>query len=403
MDVSAKPRMKITDLKTTPLSIPFTRPTHWPYGVLAGITSILVEIETDGGLTGLGESVCLQDPAESTEQHIVACRHLLVGEDPFDTERLEKKLLGYGGWIFSPQGFGYTLGGIDMALWDIKAKACGVPLYKLLGGAIRRQIPFMKYLHHDTPDQMAEEAAAAVADGYQTLYFKYTTIEDLEAALRVVRSRVGPEPGFWVDFNQTLSAGFAVRLMPRLEELGVTIVEQPVLARDLDGMVYVKNSTKIQLLSHESSWTVADVFDVAARRAADIVSIEPRMSGSIQSAKKAAAICEAVGLPVLMHSIGELGVAQAAYLHVIASTPNFIVANQTMYDWLDDDIISGGKIPFANGCQSVPEGPGLGVRLDLDKVAFYSDNYRQAGKYSYFGGLVHRAEAQLSIPLLPSY
>jgi glucarate dehydratase len=127
------------------------------------------------------------------------------------------------------------------------------------------------------------------------------------------------------------------------------------------------------------------------------------MQGTILAAKKAAAICEAVGIPVLMHAIGELGVAQAAHLHFLASTPNAILANQTMYDWLADDIIAGGMMPFSGGRQLVPEGPGLGIELDRAKVAEYADNYRRVGKYSYFGGLESARGTPLPTPLRPAY
>jgi L-alanine-DL-glutamate epimerase-like enolase superfamily enzyme len=395
--------LRITGLKTTLLSVPFSQPTSWPYGRWDGLTVVLVEVETNCGVTGLGESVCLQDPASSVEQYIHGCAPLLVGEDPFDCERLEKKMLGYGGWLFAPQSFGYVLGGIDMALWDIRGKACGLPLYKLLGGAVRKEISFMKFLHHDSPECMADEAEVAVAEGYEILYFKYTTIAELKDAIRSVRERVGSAPGVWVDFNQTLSPGFAVRLMPFLEEMGVCIVEQPTLASDLEGLKYVTTSTSIQVLAHESSWSVSDVFRVAASRAADIVSVEPRMQGSMLAAKKAAAICESVGMPVLMHAIGELGVAHAAYLHFLASTPNAILANQTMYDWLAGDIIAGGMMPLRGGRQLVPEGPGLGIELDRSRVAEYAENYRRAGKYSYFGGSYAAQGTNLPVPLRPSY
>jgi len=395
--------LRITGLQTTLLSVPFTQPTSWPYGRWEGLTVVLVEVETNCGVTGLGESVCLQDPASSVEQYIHGCAPLLVGEDPFDCERLEKKMLGYGGWLFAQQSFGYVLGGIDMALWDIRGKACGLPLYKLLGGAVRREISFMKFLHHDSPERMADEAELAVADGYEMLYFKYTTIAELKEAIGSVRERVGLAPGIWVDFNQTLSPGFAVRLLPFLEEMGVCIVEQPTLASDVEGLKYVTTSTSIQVLAHESSWSVADAFRVAAGRAADIVSVEPRMQGSMLAAKKAAAICEAVGMPVLMHAIGELGVAHAANLHFLASTPNAILANQTLYDWLSGDVVAGGMMPLRGGRQLVPEGPGLGIELDRAKVAEYAENYRRAGKYSYFGGSHAAQGADLPVPLRPSY
>lgn len=183
----------------------------------------------------------------------------------------------------------------------------------------------------------------------------------------------------------------------------MSIVEQPTLSSDIDGLKRVTDSTSVQILAHESSWLMSDVFRVAASRAADIISVEPRMQGTILAAKKAAAICESVGIPVLMYSIGELGVAHAAHLHFLASTPNAIMHNQTLYDWLADDIIAGGKMVLSGGRQAVPEGTGLGVELDSHKVAEYAENYRRVGKYSYFGGLESVKGPLLPVPLRPSY
>lgn len=394
--------MRISGLKTTIVSVPFSKATKWPYGQWDGITAVLVELETDSGICGIGESICLQEPASSVEQYLQGCAPLIIGEDPFQSERLEKKIFSYGGWLFARHSFGYILGGIDIALWDIRAKACGLPLYNLLGGALRKRIAFMQFLHHDTPEGMADEAQRAVADGYTTLYLKYTSIPELKDSIRAVRERVGPSPSIWVDFNQTLSPGYAISLMSFLEEMGVSIVEQPTLASDFEGLQRVTNSTRIRILAHESSWSMHDVFRVAANHAADIVSVEPRMQGTILAAKKAAAICEAVGIPVLMHSVGELGVAQAAYLHFLASTPNAILVNQTMYSWLKDDVIIGGKIPFDCGGQIVPDAPGIGVELDHDKVAQYADNYEKYGRYSVFGG-TDILSAEASPPLFPTY
>lgn len=193
--------LRITGLKTTLLSLPFSRPTLWPNGRWEGLTTVLVEIETDRGIVGLGESICLQNPATSVEEYVRGCEPLLVGEDPFDCERLEKKMLGYGGWLFAPQAFGYTLGGIDMALWDIRGKVTGLPLYKLLGGAVRKQVSFMRFLHHDSPERMADETQEAVAEGWDMLYFKYTTISGLQEAIHSVRDRLGSAPGIWIDFT----------------------------------------------------------------------------------------------------------------------------------------------------------------------------------------------------------
>jgi L-alanine-DL-glutamate epimerase-like enolase superfamily enzyme len=394
--------MKITDLKTTILSVPFAKPTFWPYGRFDGMTIVVLEIETDKGYVGLGESICVQNSAEAVALFIDNTKRFLLGQDPFDTERIGKTIEGLGGWTFGRQFAGYALGGIDMALWDIIGKACNQPLYKLLGGKIRDKAEGFKFIHHDEPGVMAAEAHAAVRNGYKTIYCKYTGIDHLRQAIEAIRGQVGDQPKLWVDFNGTLSPGFAVQFLREMEKCRIDIVEQPVLPSNLDGMAYVRNSVASQILAHESSWTLQDALNVIKRGAADIISVEPRMTWGLMATKKAAAVAEAAGMPVIMHSFAELGVAEAGFFPVIASTPNFILANQCMYDWYDDDYIKGGQLPFEGPCLRVPEGPGLGVELDREKMRQYHEKYQEVGMFSVFG---LDAEALLAAPppLFPGY
>ena len=394
--------MKIVDLKATILSVPFSKSSPWPYGRFDGVTVVVIEMETDAGHVGLGESLCVQGSAEAVKSYIESTKPLLLGQDPFDTERIGKRIEGLGGWNFGRHFAGYALGGIDMALWDIIGKACHQPLYKLLGGKIRDKAEGFKYIHHDQPDVMAAEAQQAVRNGYKTIYCKYTGVEHLRQAIEAIRSQIGEGPKLWVDFNGTLSPGFAVQFLKQMERCRIDIVEQPVLPANLDGMAYVRNSVSAQVLAHESSWSLYDALNVIKRGAADIISVEPRMTWGVMATKKAAAVAEAAGMPVIMHSFAELGVAEAAFLHVIASTPNFILANQCMYDWYDDDYIQGGKLPFEGPCLRVPEGPGLGVALDQEKMRHYHECYKEKGMLSCFA---LDADKLLTAPppLLPSY
>jgi len=394
--------MKITDLKTTILSVPFSQPTHWPYGRWEGSTVVVIELETDQGIIGLGESLCLNNSAEAVDAVIMGTKPLLMDQDPFDTERIGKRIEGLGGWTFGRHFAGYALGGIDMALWDIAGKACNQPVYKLLGGKIRSKAEGFKYIHHDKPEIMAAHAVKAVERGYQTIYCKYTTIEHLERALRAIREAIGEEPKLWVDFNATLSPGFAVNFLKKLEKVRIDIVEQPVIPSNLDGMAYIRNAVASQILAHESSWTLHEAMNVIAKGAADIISVDPRMTWGLMACKKAAAIAEAAGIPVLMHSAAELGIAQASCLHIIASTPNFILANQCMYDWYDEDYIKDGVLSFDGPYLSVPEEPGLGVNLDPDKILKYHANYKKVGTYGL--SRMDAGEARCAPPpLFPSY
>jgi L-alanine-DL-glutamate epimerase-like enolase superfamily enzyme len=122
------------------------------------------------------------------------------------------------------------------------------------------------------------------------------------------------------------------------------------------------------------------VSNVVRKEAADIIQVDPRTSEGILGCKKAAAIAEGAGLPLVMHSAsGELGPSQAAIVHIAASTPNFIYPNQSMYYYLADDIITGGRLAYTEGCMDVPDKPGLGVELDEDKMNKYVEYYRKVG------------------------
>jgi muconate cycloisomerase len=394
--------MNITDLKTTILSVPFSKPTLWPYGRWEGMTVVVIELETDAGITGLGESACIQSSAEAVDTLLKSTKPLLIGQDPFDTELIAKRLEGLGSWTYMRHFGGYALGGIDMALWDIVGKACHQPVYKLLGGNIRNRAECFKYIHHGDPSVMAADAHSAVSQGYRTIYCKYTTIEHLEKAIRAMREAIGEEPRLWVDFNTTLSPGFTVAFLKKMEKFRIDIIEQPILPSNLEGMAYVRNSVSAQVLAHESSWTLYETLNVINAGAADIISVDPRMTWGMMACKKAAAVAEAAGLPVVMHSSAELGIAQAACMHLIASTPNFILANQCMYDWYDEDYIKSGALSFDGPFLSVPQGPGLGVELDTDKMTKFHETYKEVGTFSL--SRLNTEEARSARPpLFPSY
>jgi L-alanine-DL-glutamate epimerase-like enolase superfamily enzyme len=121
------------------------------------------------------------------------------------------------------------------------------------------------------------------------------------------------------------------------------------------------------------------------------------MDGGLLNLKRGAGICEVAGLPVLKHSLGELGVAVYAAVHVMASTPNFTYANQSYASLLADDVLEGGPLPYRDGALAVPERPGIGVELDSDRVERYSELYEREGEQFGF----HDAAALGPTPLLP--
>ena len=166
-----------------------------------------------------------------------------------------------------------------------------------------------------------------------------------------------------------------IRDRNKLSKYEIEFVDQPVLMYNLDAMARVRRAVDVPIAAHESSWTFYEVLNVIKKEAADIIHIDPRFDAGFTGARISAGIAEAAGLPVVMHSFHELGIAQCAYMHLIASCPNFVYANQTAYDDLLDDVIEGGPLKFKDGCMEVPERPGIGVELDEEKVKEYQKLY----------------------------
>jgi L-alanine-DL-glutamate epimerase-like enolase superfamily enzyme len=371
--------MKISDIKTTVVSVPTPGIGHVPSGMHkkpSVKTVILTEVSTDEGLTGLGEAMVVVGP-EVTKTIIDSAKPAVVGRDPLSLQVLMKELYGrFNLAHFSPQAGNWALIGIEMALWDIVGKCCGQPLHNLWGGAFRTQIPYRGDVAFTDPEDMAEQAKGLVSRGFMTLGFKvgFGDDEDVEA-VRAVREAVGPDVEIRVDANQSWMPGEAIRVINKMAKYDLQYVEQPVSMHNLDAMVRVRESVSVPIASHESSWTFYRVLDLVKANAADVIYVDPRFDAGFAGARKTAAIAEAASIPLVAHGYQQLGVSTAAIMHLIAACPGFIYANQGGYPGLADDILKGGKMKFTGECLRLPDAPGIGVELDPDKVAQYAAYY----------------------------
>jgi glucarate dehydratase len=370
--------MKITGLKSTVVAVPTRNDGPSEVSDSQYRLAVLVEVSTDEGILGLGEA---PNPVgvEVTKTIIDSAEPLLLGNDPTDVEILKKCIYShYNLAHLHIHAACWALNGIDMALWDIVGKVCQQPLYKLWGGAFRKKIEFYGYVQRATPENVAAQAIARVNEGFSTVYMKVGFDEDLDlACVKAMREAIGPKRKIRIDANQSWSAGEAIRIIKKLAEYDLEFVDQPVLMYNIDALSRVRATVDVPIGSHESSWTMYEAINVIKREAADVIHVDPRFDAGFVGARVTAGIAEAAGLPVIMHSFGELGVAQNAYLHLIASAPNYIFANQSGYGDLNDDIIQGGLLTFKNGCLDLPEGPGIGVELDREKVKAYSGYYEE--------------------------
>jgi L-alanine-DL-glutamate epimerase-like enolase superfamily enzyme len=373
--------MIITDVTTTATHIPFAvKPYEWAFGKLLGSTSIIVQVHTDEGMVGLGEGICSFHPnisADVIKSIVDSSKPFLVGEDPFDSERIMRNLQFSAGWHFFPHIANWAFAGVEMALWDIVGKSCRRPLYKLFGGAVRTEVPFFAFVFRGKPKVMAEEARVHVEEGFKTLYLKVGVQEDEELEqVREIRDVVGYKVALRLDANEAWTPGAAVRIIKKFEKFEPEFIEQPVLASDIEGMLRVKKAVGVPILADQSSRTLFDAFNVVRRNAADALSTGPHEAEGISGCRKVAAVAESAGLPVIMHSNVETGVTTAAFLHIAASSPNFFYANQTELPHISGGLLKQ-EFQFKDGCLRLPDKPGLGVELDTAKLKKYASVYKK--------------------------
>jgi len=389
--------MRITGLNATPVAVPFREDEVWAYGGRRGLVSILLEVTTDEGVTGIGEAAAYP----STDIVLSVLRSiepLVVGEDPFTIERIMKRINIVGTW-HHVKATNPGIAAVEMACWDIVGKTCGQPLVNLFGGRVRDEVEYFYYVSQRSPDEVAADGRRGAEAGFRTFYLKVGSDDPRDDVERVaaLRDGAGPDAGIRVDANEAWSSAAAIRAIADMERHGLELVEQPVSGRNLTEMAYVRSRLSTPLLANEASWTRYDQLEVIRHGAADVLSVDNQMDGGLLNLKRGAGLCEIAGLPVLKHSLGELGVAVCAAVHVMASTPNFIYANQSYASLLADDIVSGGRLQYDNGALPVPEQPGIGVELDRERVERYSELYEHEG--ADFG--FRDAAALRATPLLP--
>ena len=393
--------MKVSDLKSTILAVPLTR-THPSSVDLIGrapVVTVMVELHTDAGIIGIGESPVVTG-AEACKLIIDSVKPLLLGEDPFKVEMIRRKLysrfylthfhLHAANWVFS---------GIEMALWDIVGKACKQPLYRLWGGGYRDKVKFWGWIPHTKISEIVTEAKRYVNEGFDTLYEKVGIDPKHDvASVKAIRDAVGFDVELRIDANQAWTPGTAIRLINKMERYDLEFVEQPVLMYNLDALAHVRRSVKTPILAHESTWTFHDALNVIKREAADAIQLDPRFDGGLAGFRTAAGIAEAAGIGAVVHSFFELGIATAYFLQAVASSPAFIYANQTLYSFLKDDVLAGGMMKFEKGHLTVPQGPGLGIELDREKVKKYSQLYFEKVQGKEFAGKWESPRKLLGLP-----
>lgn len=368
--------MKITKLDHWLIRVPFTEDILWGSGRRVGTTRLVCRISTDAGIVGWGETIALIASVPAVFADIVA--PLALGYPVADIERLHRHVLG-AGYYHHKRAAVMAISALEMAMWDALGKAARLPLYALWGGRWRQDVAAAAYLFVNETAALADRLQRFLDAGYETFKVKigFDEASDIRLA-ETARRIIGPRP-LRLDVNGAWTPGTAKRQLERLRGLDPVYVEQPLELDDLAGHVLLRQASPVPIALDESAYTLADVGNIVRAGAADVVLLDPHEAGGLWQVIKAAAICEAVGIPVTLHSGAELALSQAAYIHLAASVPNLSLAIDTERAYLGGDI-SPAPAPLANGRFAVPEAPGLGVEIDVAQLERYKVD-RIAGAY----------------------
>ena len=383
--------MKITDIKATTVTVPLEAPLRHANGCHWGrFVRTIVEVETDEGIVGLGE---MGGGGESAEAVFRAMKSYLVGHDPARLEELRFLIANPTASLYNNRT--QVLAALEFACLDILGQKWGVPVCDILGGKLNDRVPFASYLFFRYPNpkdgsgesRTAEQLVARAKDlkakyGFTSHKLKggvFAPEYELECYRAVAHELKGDR--FRFDPNGAWSTETAIWFGQQIEDIRNDYLEDPVFG--LHGMRRVREKVRMPLATN----TVVVNFEQLAANilntAVDVILLDTTFWGGIRPCVKAAGICETFQLGVAVHSSGELGIQLATMLHFGAVIPNLSFAADAHYHHVVDDIIVGGKLKYENGSIAVPTGPGLGVKLDRDKLGEYSELYQRLGGYPY--------------------
>jgi L-alanine-DL-glutamate epimerase-like enolase superfamily enzyme len=356
--------MRIVSVKSMVVELPFRRPFVVWRGEIPSKPHVFVALTTDTGVTGWGEAAPFLFYAPETAHDIdafirYAMRDELLGQDPRDVRRLMDTFAMFDGHLMAKAA-------IETALWDILGQAAGLPLYRLLGGAVREAVPLTIVLHSDEPSHMAEEAADWVAQGFTSLKIKIGFGPERDVArVAAVRERIGPGPLIRVDAEEHYDVKESLALARRLEPFAIELISQPVARDNWDGMRYLRERLPMPLLADEGIHSPADIVQAVRTGAADQVNIKVLKSGGLLASQEMAAIARGYHLPVMIGSMIESGIGSAFAAHLALALPNVFSTELCGPLLFASDALTE-PLRIAEGSIWLnPDAPGLGVTPDL--------------------------------------
>ena len=366
--------MKITDVEAI-----YVRAGQVKEQCDSGQDALIVRVHTDAGISGLGEvdsnPMAAKGAIEGPYSHSVASglRELVIGEDPFETEKIWHKMYTrnlYGG----RRGAGFhAMSGIDIALWDIKGKALGMPVWKLLGGGFHGSLRcYASSLWGPTPDATRELAQRYVDRGFDAVKFGWDPMGRDEATdvalVREARRGLGEKPDLLVDAGLAWDAKTAIRRARRFEEHNIFWLEEPLMPDDYDGYRRLSQAVDVRIAAGEEESNRSSFLELMDRGKVDVVQVDLTRVGGFTEAVKIASLAQDRGLPVANHGFTTY-INVAAALHFLNSVPNSLIVEYVAEEQTTlRDRLTRQRIVARDGQLDIPQEPGLGVDLDEEAM-----------------------------------
>jgi glucarate dehydratase len=383
--------MRIADIRAFTVTVPLQAPLRHANGCHWGrFVRTIIEVETDNGLVGLGE---MGGGGESAEAAIRSLKTYLVGHDPARLEEMRFRIANPTASLYNNRT--QLLAALEFACLDILGQAWNAPVHAILGGKLRDRVPFASYLFWRFADQRTGKGEVRTADqlialarelkqkyGFTSHKLKAGVFHpDYEIEAFRALANTFPTDNVRIDPNGAWSTEQAIRVGHAIEDLRNDYLEDPVYG--LNGLRRVRQMVRIPLATNtvvvNFEQLSANILDIAC----DVILLDTTFWGGIRPCIKAAGVCETFQIGVAVHSSGELGIQLATMLHLGAVIPNLSYAADAHYHHLTDDIIQGGLMRYENGSIAVPDKPGLGVKIDREKLRQYQELYRELGGYPY--------------------
>jgi muconate cycloisomerase len=375
--------MKITGLELFHISIPFAKPYKLSrvYGTRYDAEAVILKVHTDEGIVGLGEADPLNPFSEETPATVMVVTRdqlapQLIGQNPTHIAAIESNLdvMVHGNLL--------ARGAVNMALFDIVGKANGIPAHMLLGGLYQSKLPLLAGVGSGTPEEDAASIRQQIEDGYKTVMIKMGALPIADEIKRMTsaKAQFGDQMKIIVDANQGWTVAETLEFIDGIRGSRPDLLEQPIERDDIDGLKRIHRRAPCLLSADEGVASAPEAAALIQAQAVDAFSIKVSKNGGLSKARKVAETADVFGLKILMNSMLEFGITQAASLQLGCVLPNLLDMGHAYMSVLrmSDDITDFAK-NISRSVVTVPAEPGLGVALNEDKLKKYTKDYLKIG------------------------